>query len=56
MFDCEGNGYISKDDIQAVLGAEDDSVLQDINTHLGQFKDGVISFEEYILMMKNIRQ
>jgi calcium-dependent protein kinase len=57
MFDKDGSGLITKDEIKEVLvvGASiDESAINDVIKQVDENGDGEISFEEFCLMMKNI--
>jgi Ca2+-binding EF-hand superfamily protein len=58
MFDKDNSGYISKDEIRAVLsqGAAqlDDAQVDVILSQVDDNSDGEISFEEFVSMMKKL--
>ena len=62
MFDRDGDGKITQEELKAVLGGENvqsglpPSELQKIGELMQEFdtnKDGVIDFEEFCAMMKS---
>nr|TKS16086.1 calcium-dependent protein kinase [Populus alba] len=56
FFDKDGNGYIELDELREALadeyGETDDDVLNDIMREVDTDKDGCISYEEFVAMMK----
>ncbi|KAK1267084.1 Calcium-dependent protein kinase 30 [Acorus gramineus] len=56
FFDRNGSGYIEMDELRETLvddsGQVDDGVLNDIITEVDTDKDGRISYEEFVVMMK----
>jgi len=57
MFDKDGSGTISADEIKAVLGqgkALSEEVTKEIMKQVDANGDGQISFEEFTLMMKSL--
>ncbi|KAL9337796.1 hypothetical protein Peur_069565 [Populus x canadensis] len=56
FFDKDGNGYIELDELREGLadeyGETDDDVLNDIMREVDTDKDGCISYEEFVAMMK----
>jgi len=57
MFDKDGSGVISADEIKEVLGFGghlDNKAIDVIIKQVDENGDGEISFEEFVLMMKKI--
>ena len=56
MFDKDGGGFISTDEVKEVLsfgGNLDEKVVKKIIKKIDKDGDGEISFEEFIKMMNN---
>jgi Ca2+-binding EF-hand superfamily protein len=51
MFDKDGSGTISKDEIKEALGGLDEKVVEEIIREVDENADGEISFEEFEKMM-----
>lgn len=58
IFDKDGNGYISKEEIKEVLGPSlkgfEEQLWPNLIKDIDQNGDGEISYEEFCEMMKNI--
>ena len=55
MFDKDGNGTISPDEIREVLGGNtSNKVIEDIIKEVDENGDGEIQFEEFVHMMKKL--
>lgn len=54
MFDKDGSGTISKDEIKEALGGLDEKIVDDIIKEVDQNGDGEISFEEFEKMMSKM--
>jgi len=58
MFDKDGSGTISTDEIKTVLSfgkTLDEEVIQEIIAQVDQNGDGQISFEEFSAMMRRLQ-
>jgi len=54
MFDKDGSGTISKDEIKEALGGLDEKLVEEIIREVDQNNDGEISFEEFEKMMNKM--
>ena len=55
MFDKDGSGSISSDEIKSVLGKSVDmKVLEDMIKEVDTNGDGIISFEEFSAIMRKM--
>jgi Ca2+-binding EF-hand superfamily protein len=59
MFDKDGSGLISKDEIQSILSFDSEQLLSmkvvdEIIAQIDENEDGEISFEEFSIMMKRL--
>lgn len=54
MFDKDGSGTISKDEIKEALGGLDEKIVEDIIKEVDDNNDGEISFEEFEKMMNKM--
>lgn len=54
MFDKDGSGTISKDEIKEALGGLDEKLVEEIIKEVDQNNDGEISFEEFEKMMSKM--
>lgn len=56
LFDKDGNGTISPDEIKEVLGlgAEDTDMIDKLIDEVDENKDGEIQFDEFCAMMKKL--
>lgn len=54
MFDKDGSGTISKDEIKEALGGLDEKLVEEIIREVDQNNDGEISFEEFEKMMSKM--
>ncbi|CAD8060260.1 unnamed protein product [Paramecium sonneborni] len=53
IFDQNGDGYISKKELEAIMGDLGDDVWNQILTDCDNNGDGQISYEEFVKMLKN---
>lgn len=56
MFDKDGSGTISKDEIKEALGGLEEKIVDEIIREVDQNNDGEISFEEFEKMMSKMVQ
>lgn len=54
MFDKDGSGSISKEEIKEALGGLDEKLVDEIIKEVDQNNDGEISFEEFEQMMSKM--
>lgn len=54
MFDKDGSGTISKDEIKEALGGLDEKIVEEIIREVDANNDGEISFEEFEKMMNKM--
>ena len=54
MFDKDGSGTISKDEIKEAFGGMEESVVEKIVKEVDDNGDGEISFEEFEQMMNKM--
>ena len=56
MFDKDGSGAISHEEIKSALGIEDqdDEILSKLLNEIDENKDGEIQFEEFCKMMQRL--
>lgn len=54
MFDKDGSGTISKDEIKEALGGLDEKIVEEIIKEVDANNDGEISFEEFEKMMNKM--
>lgn len=54
MFDKDGSGTISKDEIKEALGGLDEKLVEEIIREVDQNNDGEISFEEFEKLMNKM--
>ena len=54
MFDKDGSGTISKDEIKEALGGLDEKLVEESIRDVDQNNDGEISFEEFEKMMNKM--
>ena len=52
--DRDGNGEISAEELQAVIGGERSSLYEKIMTEGDENGDGVLDFEEFTKLMKRV--
>lgn len=54
MFDKDGSGTISKEEIKEALGGLDEKIVEEIIREVDANNDGEISFEEFEKMMNKM--
>ena len=54
MFDKDGSGTISKDEIKEAMGQLDDKLVEEIIMEVDDDKNGEISYEEFEKMMNRM--